>query len=184
MPRVRPIGPGELPPAAAATYTAFTEYGPFADQAAMLAHVPPALDHLCRMLMELKARASVPWRYVELVIVTVSKLNGCDYCVASHGPALTVEGLSSDAVAALPDTGHPAFTAVDRLVVEYAVQVTQSAGRIRDATFVRLREHFSEAEIVELTLRTALAGFYNRFNDALQIDDGHAALLATQETAP
>jgi hypothetical protein len=48
-------------------------------------------------------------------------------------------------------------------------------GRIRDATFARLHQHFSEAQIVELTLRIALAGFYNRFNDALQIDDGRTA---------
>jgi len=34
-----------------------------------------------------------------------------------------------------------------------------------------LRLRFSEAEIVELTLRIALCGFFNRFNDALQIDD-------------
>ena len=53
--------------------------------------------------------------------------------------------------------------------------MTDEPGRIRDATFARLREHFSEAQIVELTLRIALAGFYNRFNDALQIDDGRAA---------
>jgi hypothetical protein len=30
--------------------------------------------------------------------------------------------------------------------------------------------HFSEEQIVELTLRTALCGFFNRFNDALQIE--------------
>ena len=35
--------------------------------------------------------------------------------------------------------------------------------------------HFSEAQIVELTLRIAMAGFFNRFNEALQIDDGSAA---------
>ena len=35
-------------------------------------------------------------------------------------------------------------------------------------------DHFSEEQIVELTLRTALCGFFNRFNDALQIgmEDG------------
>ena len=38
-----------------------------------------------------------------------------------------------------------------------------------DAIFVELKKHFSEAQIVELTLRTALCGFFNRFNDSLQI---------------
>ena len=57
---------------------------------------------------------------------------------------------------------------------DYAVAVSDSPGRIRDAIFERLREHFTEAEIVELTLRIALCGFFNRFNDALQIgmEDG------------
>lgn len=180
MPRVTALPSSALPPAIAEVYDQFVSYGPFQDQAAVLAHVPPALDHLCRMLMELKARRGVNWRYIELAIVVVSQLNACTYCVASHSPVLAVEGLPPDAIARLPNTDHPAFDEVDRLVVEYATLVTQSSGRIRDNVFERLRRHFSEAEIVELTLRTALAGFYNRFNDALQIDDGSAeARLAT-----
>ena len=35
---------------------------------------------------------------------------------------------------------------------------------------LELREHFSEAQIVELTLRITLCGFFNRFNDELIID--------------
>ncbi len=155
MPRVTALPSTALPPAIAEVYQRFTSYGPFADQAAVLAHVPPALDHLCRMLMELKSRQAVPWRYIELGIVVVSKLNACAYCVAS--------------------ADHPDLDEVDRLVIEYAILVTQDSGRIRDGVFERLRRHFSEAEIVELTLRIALAGFFNRFNDALQIDDGTAA---------
>lgn len=169
MARVGVIGPEALPAGAAETYRAFTAYGPFADQVAVLAHVPPAMEHLCAMLMELKQRRGVEWRYVELCVVVVSKLNECDYCVASHAPVLAIEGMDADAVASLPATDHPALTAVDRLVIEYATQVTLSPGRIRDDVFARLREHFTEAEIVELTLRTALTGFYNRFNDALQV---------------
>ena len=35
--------------------------------------------------------------------------------------------------------------------------------------FEELRRHFSEEQIVELTLRISLCGFFNRFNDALMI---------------
>jgi AhpD family alkylhydroperoxidase len=179
MPRVTPLPSTALPAAAADIYERFaTGYGAFADQAAVLAHVPPALEHLCSMLMELKARRAIDWRYIELAVVVVSKLNACTYCVAHRTPALEVEGLSAAAIAQLPDTSHPELTEVDRLVIEYATLVTQSAWRIRDQVFTRLREHFSESQIVELTLRIALTGFYNRFNDALQVDDGHAALAA------
>lgn len=175
MPRVTPLASTALPAALAEVYQRFTSYGPFADQAAVLAHVPPALDHLCRMLMELKSRQAVPWRYIELAIVVVSKLNACAYCVASHSPVLEVQGMSAAAVAQLPGTDHPDLGEIDRLVIEYAIRVTQDSRRIRDGVFERLRLHFSEAQIVELTLRIALAGFFNRFNDALQIDDGIAA---------
>lgn len=101
----------------------------------------------------------------------MSKLNACDYCVAQHKPLLVVEGLSeagADTILNFKD--HPELDAVDRLVVEYAIAVTNAPQKIRDNVFERLRAHFSEAQIVELTLRIALCGFFNRFNDALQVD--------------
>ncbi len=128
MPRVASLTSMMLPAETAEIYERFVKFGPFADQASVLAHVPPALNHLYPMLMELKARGRVPWRYIELAIVVTSKLNACAYCVASHSPVLAVEGLSADAIAQLPATDHPDFSETDCLVVEYATLVTQSAG--------------------------------------------------------
>jgi alkylhydroperoxidase family enzyme len=65
---------------------------------------------------------------------------------------------------------HPELDAVDRLVVEYAIAVTNNWNKTRDEIFARLRQHFSEAQIVELTWRIALCGAFNRFNDILQFD--------------
>jgi alkylhydroperoxidase family enzyme len=50
--------------------------------------------------------------------------------------------------------------------------------------FQRLRKHFTDAQIVELTLRISLCGAYNRLTEALQIDNelaGHADGLAAAE---
>ena len=44
---------------------------------------------------------------------------------------------------------------------------------MRDVIFTDLKKHFSEEQIVELILRIALSGFFNRFNDALQISMEH-----------
>jgi alkylhydroperoxidase family enzyme len=59
-------------------------------------------------------------------------------------------------------------------VRDYAVQVTEKPNDIRDAIFADLCRHFSEEQIVELTVRTALCGFFNRVNDSMQIgiEDG------------
>jgi len=56
MARVRNIAADELPTELAAIYREFSgAYGPFANQVAVLAHVPAALRHLMPLLMELRA---------------------------------------------------------------------------------------------------------------------------------
>jgi uncharacterized peroxidase-related enzyme len=173
MARVSKIPSSALPPAVAAIYERYaSSYGPFRNQAAVFAHVPSAANHILGLLLELKEQQKVPWRYIELAIVVTSKLNHCEYCVAHHTRPLEVEGLSRAAIDKLPAIeGNPELTEVDKLVIEYTIAVTNHAGRIRERMFERLRSHFSEAQIVELTLRIALCGCFNRFNDALMIEN-------------
>ena len=173
MARVRSIPSTELPADLADIYERFAAgYGPFRNQVAVFAHVPAALRHLMSMLIELREAATLPKRYLELAIVTVSKLNECDYCVAHHKPFLATEGISpAGADRVLEYVDHPEFDAIDRLVVEYTIASWNDPHRLRDRLFDRLREHFSEAQIVELTLRITLCGFFNKFNDALQIEE-------------
>ncbi len=175
MARVRDVTINEVPEDVRPTYRRFAgEYGPFLNQVKVFAHRPPAVKHLMGLLLELADEALLPKRYLEIALVVVSKLNECTYCVAHHTPRLVDQGLAPETVARILDPDCPGLDDLDRLVRDYVVQVTDSPGRIRDAMFERLREHFTEAEIVELTLRTALCGFFNRFNDALQIgmEDG------------
>lgn len=173
MARVRNIPSTELPPDLAATYERFAgAYGPFRNQAAVFAHVPVALRHLMPMLLELREAATLPKRVLELAIVTVSKLNQCDYCVAHHTPFLVVEGVSPVGVErVLEYRDHPEFDDRDKLVVEYAIAAWERPSRLPDALFARLKAYFSEAQLVELTLRITLCGFFNKFNDALQIEE-------------
>ena len=172
MARVSDIPPEKVPADVRGVYLAFAGgYAPFRNQVGVFAHVPPALKHIMGMLLELHEQKNVPYRYIELAIVVVSRLNECHYCVAQHAPLLTVEGISPAGIERVLDyKDHPELDEVDKLVVEYAIQVTSSPQRIRDAMFERLRRHFNEAQIVELTLRIALCGFFNRVNDALMID--------------
>ena len=80
-------------------------------------------------------------------------------------------GISEAGAAGLLDyKAHPELDEVDKLVVEYAIAVTNRWNRTRDEMFARLKAHFTEAQIVELTWRTALCGAFNRFNDILQLD--------------
>jgi uncharacterized peroxidase-related enzyme len=174
MARVSDVPPEAVPPDVRDIYLKFAGgYGAFRDQVGVFAHVPSAVKHLMGMLLELREQKNVPYRYIELAIVAVSKLNECHYCVAHHTPLLLVEGVSAAGVDHILDyAAHPELDEVDKLVIEYTIAVTNTPQRIRDGLFERLRAHFTEPQLVELTLRIALCGFFNRFNDALMIDAG------------
>jgi len=185
MARVRSIPSSELPADLADIYERFAAgYGPFRNQVAVFAHVPAALRHLMSMLMALRDAKTLPKRYLELAIVAVSKLNECEYCVAHHTPFLVPEGVSPEGVDRVLDyQDHPEFDLVDKLVVEYAIAAWTAPNRLRDDLFARLRAHFTEAQIVELTLRITLCGFFNKFNDALGIEEEEEAARVMEALA-
>jgi len=182
MPRVSEIDPETLPADAHAIFKRYTtDYGPFENQAKIFAHRAPALRHIMGLLLELSDENVLPKRYLEIALVVVSKLNECTYCVAHHAPRLVSQGFHPNAAEHILEDAVPGFDEVDMLVRDYAVQVTNNFQYLRDAIFDELKKHFSEAQIVELTLRIALCGFFNRFNDALQIgmEDGVTEELET-----
>ncbi len=171
MARVRDVEIGEVPEEVRPVYRRFAEeYGPFLNQVKVFAHRPPALQHIMGLLLDLAEEALLPKRYLEIALVAVSQLNECTYCVAHHAPRLIEQGLPPESVENILAEQVPHFDEVDTLVRDYAVQVTNKPQYMRDAIFADLRKHFSEEQIVELTLRTALCGFFNRFNDALMIE--------------
>ncbi len=174
MPRVSEIEPETLPDDAREIFRRYvTEYGPFENQAKIFAQRPPALRHIMGLLLDLADEAVLPKRYLEIALVVVSKINECKYCVAHHAPRLTAQGFEADATDKILEDQVPGFDEVDMLVRNYAVEVTNNFQYMRDGIFDELKKHFSEEQIVELTLRIALCGFFNRFNDALQISMEH-----------
>jgi AhpD family alkylhydroperoxidase len=102
----------------------------------------------------------------EKVILRVSQLHECQFCVQSHLDMMSQLGISSDLSAAAPHTAR------ERAAIEYAELMTHDANRIADDFFARLRNVFTDPEIVELTFLVGLITLLNRFNNALQIRYG------------
>jgi uncharacterized peroxidase-related enzyme len=158
-------------------------YGAFENQAGVMLHRPPIFKNTWAMLVELAGEGVLSKRHLELCLVTASLLNHCTYCVSHHAPKLAVQGISEEGATRLLDyKTHPELDEVDKLVVEYAIAVTNNWNRTRDEIFGRLKQHFTEAQIVEMTWRTALCGAFNRFNDIFQLDieDGVAVRQAAE----
>ncbi len=148
-----------------------SSYGPFEGQAGVMANRLPVFEHMWRLLTQLSDEAVLDKRYLELAIITVSLVNKCAFCIGQHAPKLALAGLELKGVETLEDLrNYSELTDLDRQVIDYAIAVSSDWHRIRDKVLEDLKQHFSDAQLVELTWRIALCGAFNRFNDVLQVD--------------
>jgi alkylhydroperoxidase family enzyme len=69
------------------------------------------------------------------------------------------------------------FSEPERLALEYAERMTITGELVDDAFFARLSEHYSAAQIVELTAAIAFENFRSKFNPPLGIEAQGFCLL-------
>jgi alkylhydroperoxidase family enzyme len=62
------------------------------------------------------------------------------------------------------------FSPLERDALEYAEKMTITGERVTDDLWARLRGHFTEAQLVELTAAVALENFRSKFNVPLQVE--------------
>lgn len=70
-----------------------------------------------------------------------------------------------------------AFSDLERVALEYAERMTHTGQKVDDALFRRLKEHFSEPQVVELTAAIALENFRSKLNPALGVESQGFCLL-------
>ena len=81
------------------------------------------------------------------------------------------EGASEEKIAQVAQAATSAlFSERERAALEYAEAMTVTGRKVDDALFARVRAHFSEAQLVELTAAVALENFRSKFNTALGIE--------------
>jgi AhpD family alkylhydroperoxidase len=145
----------------------------FMNQFGALAHHPPLTQAIHGLMQAYYAESLVDKKYLELAILMVSHLNRCTYCVVHHTPPALNNGVSAAQLAAIEDGSWREgrlFNPVENAVLRFAEQMNTRKGRIDDSLFAELEQTFSRAQIVELTVRVGMCEFYNRFNEALQLD--------------
>lgn len=62
------------------------------------------------------------------------------------------------------------FTEKEKAALRLAERVTRDAHTVDDQLFGELRKHFDEGEIIELLAAIGLFNYFNRFNDALEME--------------
>jgi 4-carboxymuconolactone decarboxylase len=113
----------------------------------------------------------VPHRLKALGEMKAAQLAGCEWCL-DFGSALSrAHGITDDELRDLLDyRASDRFSELEKLVLDYAAGMSRTPVDVPDELFARLREHFDEAQLVELTSVIALENYRARFNWAFGIE--------------
>jgi AhpD family alkylhydroperoxidase len=119
-------------------------------------HVPDLAKGLIRFLGSVRAERALPPRLVELVRLRVAFHNQCRSCMAIRYQDGLDDGVTEDLVCQLADPpGATDLTNEEKSAIAFADMLASNHLAIDDQTIDELREHFTEAEIVELGMNVA-----------------------------
>lgn len=111
-------------------------------------------------------RRAVPHRLLELVSLRTALEVGCSFCIdLGSYMATSKHGVTAEEVRSLvmhQESGN--FSAAEVAALDLAVAMTATPPTVDDALVARVREHFSEQQVVELTAMIGWENFRARAN--------------------
>jgi AhpD family alkylhydroperoxidase len=101
---------------------------------------------------------------VDLVYLRVSQINGCAYCIDMHSKDARHAGETEQRLYAVPVWREtPFYTPRERAALAWAEAVTEIyKGGVSDELLALAREHFTERELVDLTMAVVAINGWNR----------------------
>ena len=146
-------------------------YGETLAPARLWARLPASFLGLSILYASLDRRmARVDPALRTLVQVRVSQINVCPYCIDFNAAQALARGVGADKLEALATfRDSPLFTPRARAALEFAECVTRTGEQLDETLIARLREHFSDDAIVELTALVAFQNLSSKFNAALGV---------------
>jgi alkylhydroperoxidase family enzyme len=106
-------------------------------------------------------------RIQELVIITASQWNECQFCENAHCDIVDIEDILDDPLRHIADPSE--LPARERLAVEYTRAVLADSNRLPDGLMVEIHAAFTDPELVELTFLVGYINLLNLFNNSLDV---------------
>ena len=178
MPRISRLKRNEVTEPVGVIYDRYVQQrGSVPNMFRTIAHRPEILETMIAHFEAILTTGTLSTKLKELVIVRTSQLNACEYCLASHSLIAKKLGWNEDQVTDLANFENRSdFTPAEKAALRLAEAVTLHSNAISDAQFTELRSFYDEGEIVELLAAIGLFNYFNRFNNALQMEPTAAAV--------
>ena len=113
-------------------------------------------------------------RLLDLVKLRASQINGCAYCIDMHTKDARARNESEQRLYELDAWREtPFYTEKERAALAWTEAVTEvSRSHVPDAVFEQARRHFSDKELVDLTLAIVAINGWNRLAISLRAVPG------------
>ncbi|WP_376697082.1 carboxymuconolactone decarboxylase family protein [Wenzhouxiangella sp. EGI_FJ10305] len=180
MAHIDPL-PADHTPELAETFEHFEEILGFVPNSLLTMQRRPkivqAFGELTAAVME--PEGSVDPAFKRLLAHFASRAAGCQYCEAHSLVAAGISGLPDEKLEALWEyqtSEH--YSEAERAALDFALAAGSVPNGVDEELMARLKQHWSEDQIVELLAAVCLYGFLNRWNDSMATDleDGPKAL--------
>jgi uncharacterized peroxidase-related enzyme len=132
-----------------------------------MAHRPEVLKNFPPLYSAVVGPGSVARRLKVMVYLACSYANTCPFCIASNLPGARKAGVTEDEIKALETGNDEGFPPAEKAAIAYARELTRTAHT--ENSREQLRAHFSDEQIVEITLVVGISNLTNRFNNGLGI---------------
>jgi alkylhydroperoxidase family enzyme len=94
----------------------------------------------------------------------VSRTNNCQYCLGHQEQKLSASGMLEDEIAAL-DSDWSRFKPAEQAAFAYARKLTYEPHKLGDADINALRQHYTDMQILEMTMSMARNNAINRWKE-------------------
>ncbi len=133
------------------------------------AYQPKMMTGMGKFNQAVRKGKSVDERLKNLVELKGAQMIGCEYCLDLGSQICRNSGFSDDELLALPRYRQSdLFTDREKLALDYAVAVMRTPVEVTDELFARMKEQFSDEQVVELTALLTVVNI-DRFNAAFGI---------------
>ena len=109
--------------------------------------------------------------FMRLIAHFASRAAGCQYCEAHSLVAAKIHGIEQDKLDAIwVYQTSPLYSEAERAALDFALAAGAVPNNVDDAIMSRMKEHWSEDQIVQILGAVCLYGFLNRWNDSMATD--------------
>jgi AhpD family alkylhydroperoxidase len=129
------------------------------------AHAAPEAFRAMRAMQDYVNATGLEHSLLELVKLRASYINGCAYCVDMHSKDARMMGETEQRIYAVPVWREtPFFSPRERAALAWTEIVTNIGDGVEDADYAEAHEHFTERELVELTMAIITINGWNRLS--------------------